>query len=56
MPVEVAVKTGVKDAVGVVVAVGISTVKTFPATGKPVTCIGLPDTCPCPVNPVALVE
>jgi hypothetical protein len=54
--VEVTVKTGVKEDVGVIVAVGIFTVKTAPATGRPVTWIGFPETSPCPVKPVALVE
>jgi hypothetical protein len=54
--VEVAVKAGVKEAVGVTVDVGLFTVRTLPVTGIPVTWIGLPETSPCPVKPVALVE
>jgi hypothetical protein len=52
--VTVAVEVAVRAAVGVLVA--WLTVKTFPATGRPVTWMGLPETCPCPVKLVALVE
>lgn len=55
-PVGVAVEAGVIVQVGVTVEVGAFTVKTAPATGRPVTCMGFAETWPWPVSPVAPVE